>query len=439
MAVFSIDRLLLLTLFLIPFSYPLEKIAPNLGFNLQLPTEIMIILLMVVFLLKVMLEKEFDKAVLKHPVTIAIFIYLAWMFITCITSTMPLVSFKYFISRVWFIAVFYFLASQFFKSKKNIRSYYWTYTVAFVVIMIMTIYKMWVRGFMDPYVAQFSTRPFFNDHTSYGAIVAMILPFIVCFLFYKKYSLPLKILIALVLVIAAIALVLSYTRAAWISAGIALFVWLMMVWRIKFIYIIFLFSFILGALYLNREQIVISMEKNQQDSSKDLQKHLKSVYNIRSDASNMERINRWKCAIKMFSEKPVFGWGPGTYMFKYAPFQVSYDRTEISTNRGNWGNAHSEYLGPLAESGLFGSLTFTAIVVLVFTTAFSCYRKLKGKKSTQLLILGATLGLVTYCSHGVLNNYLDTDKASALFWGFVGMIVAIDLYHSEGKEQTEFE
>jgi hypothetical protein len=45
------------------------------------------------------------------------------------------------------------------------------------------------------------------------------------------------------------------------------------------------------------------------------------------------------------------------------------------------------------------------------------------------LVAGAYLGLMTYFIHGVLNNYLDTDKASIPFWGFIAILVSIDLYH----------
>jgi hypothetical protein len=41
--------------------------------------------------------------------------------------------------------------------------------------------------------------------------------------------------------------------------------------------------------------------------------------------------------------------------------------------------------------------------------------------------MGVFLGLVTYFVHGVLNNYLDTDKASAPFWGFLALMVVFDL------------
>jgi hypothetical protein len=45
------------------------------------------------------------------------------------------------------------------------------------------------------------------------------------------------------------------------------------------------------------------------------------------------------------------------------------------------------------------------------------------------LVAGTYLGLMTYFIHGVLNNYLDTDKASIPFWGFIAILVSIDLYH----------
>ena len=34
--------------------------------------------------------------------------------------------------------------------------------------------------------------------------------------------------------------------------------------------------------------------------------------NVSTDASNLERINRWNCAIRMYAERPFLGHGPGT-------------------------------------------------------------------------------------------------------------------------------
>ena len=134
----------------------------------------------------------------------------------------------------------------------------------------------------------------------------------------------------------------------------------------------------------------------------------------------------------------MFGWGPGTYAFEYAPFQHSQNLTIISTNTGRLGNAHSEYIGPLAESGVLGSLSFILIIVLVFYYGSRIYHRMQEGKD-KALILTVILGFSTYVAHGVLNNYLDTDKASAPFWAFVALIVAYDLYQKNlmSKSHTE--
>jgi len=206
--------------------------------------------------------------------------------------------------------------------------------------------------------------------------------------------------------------------------------------RIRF-HIIVIFSFVFFALIFNQlEELTYQMGKNKQQSSANISEHMQSISNITNDDSNLERLNRWSCAWRMFLEKPVFGWGPGTYMFQYAPFQVVREKTTISTNMADRGNAHSEYLGPLSESGVFGMLSILAVVVITLVTGFKTYWKLKERKH-KILLLSALLGLITYYIHGLLNNFLDTDKASAPFWGFTAIIVAFDIYFIRPEEEKE--
>ena len=119
-----------------------------------------------------------------------------------------------------------------------------------------------------------------------------------------------------------------------------------------------------------RHQIFSIVSDNKQDSSSSLTKHVRSIYNIKSDASNMERINRWNCALSMFKEKPILGFGPGTYQFQYGIFQMYKDKTIISTNSGDMGNAHSEYLGALSETGVIG-LGLLLLFITIISTANS--------------------------------------------------------------------
>ena len=173
-------------------------------------------------------------------------------------------------------------------------------------------------------------------------------------------------------------------------------------------------------------QLIMKLERNKQDASSNFTEQIQSVTNISTDASNLERLNRWSCAYRMFLDKPIFGWGPGTYMFKYAPYQLSYERTIISTNFGEVGNAHSEYLGPLSEQGILGMLIMLTLVFTTLYYAVNIYRK-SNEKNVKIIVLSATIGLITYYVHGLMNNFLDTDKLSALFWAYTAIIVVFDI------------
>jgi O-antigen ligase len=129
----------------------------------------------------------------------------------------------------------------------------------------------------------------------------------------------------------------------------------------------------------------------------------------------------------MFKERPFFGFGPGTYQFQYAPFQRSKYRTIITTNSGDGGNAHSEYLGPLSESGILGTLSVIFLVITVFYSGINIYRKEKDK-NIRIISLMCVLALTTYYTHGFLNNFLDTDKLAVPVFGAMAVIVALDVY-----------
>jgi O-antigen ligase len=431
LAMFSIDKLLYLTVFLVPISLPLQEFVPSLSFDMQLPTEPILVVLTLLFIFKLIQEHGFDRRILLHPVTLAIIFNIAWIFFTSLTSTMPLVSFKFMISRLWFVIPFYFIASQLFVKKRNMRNYVWAYIPLLLVVIGYAVYRLSQFGFFDQQLAHKASSPFFRDHTSYGAILAMLLPFMLGFALNRIYTLPFRILCWIVIFILCFALVFSYTRAAWISILVATGVYLLFIVKIK-LRTIAIFAGIFFAVFMYyRTDIMMELKSNRQDSSKDMMKHVRSMANISTDASNMERINRWHSAFKMIEEKPVLGWGPGTYQFQYAPFQLSKDKTIISTNRGDGGNAHSEYIGACAESGFIGSISLILIMFLTILTAYKIYIKPDTGQQVRTLILSASLGLITYYTHGLLNNFLDTDKASVLFWGFTAMIVALDVYHKE--------
>jgi O-antigen ligase len=431
LAIYRIDIILYIIVFSTPLSIILnEKMG---GPALSIPSEPLLFGVLLLFIFKLLFEGKFDKRILWHPVTLAIFLHLAWMFVTSLTSSYPIVSFKFLASQLWFILPMYLLGTQLFRDKKNIPKFIWLYTSSLIIVIGYTLVRHAQHDWTQK-SAHWVMSPFYNDHTAYAAVIAMFLPVFILYASNWNTNTKNRLVSGLVLIYLIAAIILSYTRAAWLSLVVAAIVYLIFKFRIRFYTVAVVGISLLSIFLLFQTDIMIKLERNDQDSATDINKHLKSISNISTDASNLERINRWNSALRMFEEKPFWGWGPGTYQFNYASFQKSSEMTIISTNAGDAGNAHSEYLGPLAEQGILGLIAMLIILGAISYTGIMIYSKSQDK-NVKLLTLAILLGLVTYFAHGFLNNFLDTDKLSVPVWAFMAIIVALDVYHDDKSEE----
>jgi O-antigen ligase len=441
LALFSLDNLMLLVVFFTPLSINLYNVPGislgQIGVGMAIPTEPIMFGIMLLFFLHLTYE-GFDTRILKHPLSIVILCSLLWTFITAITSTMQFVSFKHLIEKSWGIITFYFLGFYLFKEKKNIYRFLWLYIVSFAIVITYTTIRQYGAHFSEK-EAHMAVNPFYNDHTAYGALLAMFIPVIFVLMINPAGKVKfLKFPVFILLLYFTLALFLSYSRAAWVSLLCSVlllpFLWLKIKPRTYFI----ILCAIIAGFFIFKTQIILKLQKNRQEVSQRLSNEIQSISNISTDASNLERLNRWHCAYRMFLDKPVFGFGPGTYMFKYAPYQLAADKTIISTDLGNGGNAHSEYLGPLSEEGLLGFVLMVLLAAAIFLTGLRLNSLKNISKEDKLLSLGVLLGLITYLIHGMMNNFLDTDKAAVPFWGFVAILASIDLkYRLKGAAGTE--
>ncbi len=428
-AFLALDALMLFIVFTTPFSVLLQQY--DFGVAVYVPTEPLLFGVMIIYILRLFYEGKVNTRITFHPVTIAVLINLAWIFITSITSSLPLISWKFVLSRLWLVVPFYFVALHMFSDRKNMRRHIWMYVLSFAVIIIYTLINHALDGFSEE-AAHIAMNPFYNDHTSYGAMLAMYIPPLLLFSFDKESPRAFRYAATFLLLVFITGLAFSYTRAAWLSiigAAGTLVIYLL---RVRIVPILAATGVVIALFFIYQTDILIALQSGRYKNTenRNLEQRVQSIANITTDASNTERFNRWSSAMRMFREKPFFGWGPGTYQFQYAPFQISTEKTIISTNFGERGNAHSEYIGPLAESGVIGLLTVLGIVVTTLLTAGRIIYHTTNKK-TRWFAIAVSLGLVTYFIHGLLNNFLDTDKASAPFWGFMAMLVAMDISSKE--------
>ncbi|HBZ66637.1 MAG TPA: hypothetical protein DEO70_07350 [Bacteroidales bacterium] len=406
----------------------------ELGFGVSIPSEPLMFGLLIIFFIKLFYERQYDWKILRHPISVVILIQLLWMLLTCINSEIPIVSFKYLLSRLWFVVPFFFMGVLLFRDHRFIWRFFWAYLIPLGVVVVYSTVHHASFGFNEE-IGNSVMTPFYNDHTAYGAILALMLPPALVLSFNRDFSFYVRLAGVGVLTLLLIGLFLSYSRAAWIGSfaglAVAIAVWL----KIKFKYIFLAIASIVTVFSVFQREILDRLEKNKQDSSANFVEHVRSISNISSDASNLERINRWQAAFRLTKERPLLGWGPGTYQFVYAPYQMTREKTIISTNAGDKGNAHSEFIGPMSEQGIPGMLIVVALVIVVVYYGLSLRHKLTDRRM-RAVSLAVTVGLITYFVHGLLNNFLDTDKLSVPVWAFIAMLVSLDVY-SRGERKGE--
>jgi len=424
------DKVILFIALATPLSIPFKDIGGGIG--LSLPTEPLIVMLFAGILFKIMSGKAFDRRILLNPIVIVALLNMVWLYATTITSTQPLVSFKYSLSYTWYVVVFLLLLSHYFKSKRAMKSFIWLFSITTTVLTLYTLKNHAAESFTRLY-AYTAMRPFLPDHGMYAAAISFALPPMLVFGFFgrklKMNWFATLVALSFALII-TLGIIFSFTRASWLSVAIAFVVFALLLAKVQFKTMMTVAVSFLALFLLFQNVIFSELARNKQDSDDDIAAHLQSFSNISTDPSNLERLNRWSCVYRMFQDKPVTGFGPGTYTYEYGPYQLPHEMTIISTNSGDLGNVHSEYLRPFAESGFIGGLLWIALVLATMQQGFKVYYETRDHE-IKGLVLGCLLGLVTYFIHGFLNNYSEFDKIAVPMWGFISVIVASRVFLSK--------
>ncbi len=428
----SLESVYFLFILSIPFSINLEHVWGST--KLCVPGDGFIILFGSYFIIQLILDGK--NILSSHYKIISLSVlFVSILIISSFASNLPTIAFKSTLKQISYIVIFLIMPLHLFRKRQNIKLFILGYIIAFSVIIINTIIQHSKVDFNINATADL-VKPFYNDHAQYGACLAMLIPILVS-LSFKPELIDLKkshrlILIPL-LVIYIVAIYLSHSRAAWISIFFTLLLYLTIKLEFRWFHFLGIFIILSIIALLNITSIQNYLIKNKTDSNQaksNSADEIKSIGNISNDVSNLERINRWNCAIAMFNKKPFIGFGTGTYQFNYISFQSSNNLTPISVHsigdnkNGKGGNCHHEYLKLLSESGIFSLISFAIILLFVLNSGYQIiYSKIKNED--HLLIIGAVCGLFTYIVHGFFNCFLDSEKVAVIFWGLIAIILSI--------------
>jgi len=429
----SITRhLFSLMLICIPLSFSVDWSDSQINIPIEPILAVLALLLIYVIDIKSLLHSKF----LKHPLTIAGLAYHLWMLLMIPFSSDVVVSLKYTLANLTAYWVFYF-GFYYYSKKQGNNILHWAgfYSLGFLALMIYAWINHGLYNFsMD--TAPIVVRPFYNDHAIYGASAAML----IAFFFIRDAPDSLKHGYRIFMGIGlGVALFLSFSRAAWLSifAGVG-FIFVVKFLNLKFVSLVggvFILTILFGILLSGNSTFsTVSAESKKGN----ILEHLKSMGNITNDVSNLERLNRYRCAIRMWIDRPITGFGAGTYQKAYLTYQRADEMTRLSvtTSRapdgkphpvGRGGGAHSEYFQALAELGLPGLIGWLGFVLISIYTALNLYNH-PGNLKQKTIILAILFSLTTYFTHALFNDFLHSEEIAALFWAAMSALVVYDGY-----------
>ena len=407
-----------LLIMLIPLSVDLTLFG---GMKISLPAEGLTLLVLLFVSLKWISGLQIKWDIIKHPISLLLILDFGWAIMATLFSEIQEVSIKRVIIKGLFLGIYYFVILQFFNERKQLNLIYWLYGIGIIIPILSTTYFHSLLDF-NQRTSILVSQPFFKDHTIYGASIAFIIPFFVLQFKRKKFM---KIPLILVISILLLGVILSYSRAAWISLFVSLLFYILTKINIKPYIIITSLTIGLLTIIGSYDTIYSQLSRSKTKYDNNISTHLSSVTNLQNDASNLERINRWIAAYKMFEDRPITGYGPGTYQFVYDRFQATEHMTRISTHNGNKGNSHSEYMTYLSENGIVGFLIFTILIFYsIYTAIILLYAKIP--EEYENLIYASILGLITFYIHGLFNSFIESEKMAVLFLSSLAILVHIN-------------
>ena len=426
-------KVFFLLLFCVPLST--ELVFPN-GFGTDLPTEPLIVGLMLVFLLFIFSRPDALAAgFIRHPVTLMVLLHWGWTLIPLLTSADSFISLKFLLAKSWYILTFFFLGGYLLRRVEDLRKFFWVILLPLMgtVIYVLVRHAGFDFSFSDVYRV---LSPFYRNHVSYAAIMAIFVP-LVWFVrqWYPSHSFAYWFL-WVAFIILVIAIQLSYTRAAMGAIALTVIAWAIIQWRlvkVTLVLVVLVVGIALAWMNAGNTYLAFAPEFESTISHTRFDNLLEATAQGK-DISTMERFYRWIAGFNMVNERPLTGFGPGNFLEQYKPYAVSSFRTYVSHNPERSG-IHCYYLMIAVEQGLPGLLFF---VLLAFTTLIygeRLYHRLSAKKEKQsvMMLLLSFIVILILC---IINDLIETDKVGSFFFLILAMLVNFDLSSRTKKPQS---
>jgi O-antigen ligase len=413
---------------LLPLSTEVN-VTPSLGFDF--PDEIIMMLLTGIFIIKASYNPSvIPVSVLRHPLCFLLCLHLLWIILTACLSMQPLLSLKFFLAKLWYIVPFIILPCIFFKGKKDFTlvAKLLLFPMAFVVLQSLvrhSFYQFSFEGIKE------TLSPFFRNHVNYSAMLVCLMPVLWAVQHVTPVQTRYKLWAKAGLAIGLVAVVLAYSRGAWIALIFGIIAGWLIRKKIMGLFImtgVFVFCTATIWLVTNNNYLKFAPDYNTTIFHKDIREHLLATIQLK-DVSNAERFYRWVAGGNMIAEKPIAGFGPNTFYNFYKSYTITHFKTWVSNNPDH-STVHNYFLLISLEQGIPGLVLFCLLFFGMILHSQYLYHRLRDVfYKTAALTIGIILSMI-----GVLifvSDLIETDKIGSLFWLCLGLLIVL----TERKEE----
>jgi len=393
----------------LPISVPANLLLKA---EMLLPGEFLLAVVALSLLVFVIVHRRFG-VVLKYPLP-ALWVFT--LFLASFWSEIPIVSVKFATINGLYVWVFYYGVQIYLQEGGLFSKLVGLFGLAMIPAGVWGLWQF-VQFEFNPITVRGLFEPFFYSHTYFGATAAILSGYYAGRAFEdRKWGMIAVFCIFITIASQSRAALWSLLFMGLVTSYMFLKPWLK--WALPIV------GMVAIAILSKPEQWVKLFEQSAFESHNpqaSLAEKTLSVTNVTTDVSNVERLNRWISALRMFKERPHHGFGPGTYQFTYIPYQEPALENRLTVKNpdsppeGSGGTAHSEWLLQLSECGWPTFVLFVALMIQWFFIAF-------GTKSPKKWALPLAMGLLTYYFHMHFNNFLNQAAFGFLFWSFGGML-----------------
>lgn len=405
----SIQTGIALLLISFPLSFTHAVQFPKIG--LQIPTEPLVITVAIFWFARSLLSGGFfpSQSSKGKYLTATYIIYFLILAFSVLISTHKFLSLKAVGGAFLYSFTLIYIMGSALKTPKDLLKLLTVFSVITILAVLYSTLRHAGYGFSS-IGSNFAPRPFFREHGTYGAYMAIVLGLFLPQLISKVKDFPNKLILHITVVASLIGVTLSFARAAWVSV-VVLIAFLIIVKFREFL------NFKTLAL-ISLLTLILSVAILRLDIVSEIEEQAITIVEFDRDESTLERFNRWVAAYNMWLASPVYGHGFGTYMENYQ----DYRDFAFTTAMSEWyKHAHNDYLQHLAEVGVIGLIGWLLFLITLFWTGLVKYKNMPENWKKNIL-LGALGGVLTYLIHAFFNGFLLLDKVAVPFWFSVGVI-----------------